>query len=122
MSFQYPTDQGQDLGEFAGWEPTTRRNHRPERGPSVFVRFWMGLKSAFSTMLHGAKGSKSVWSEWLEEAPAWLVSVMVHFLLVVILGLCAVGVQKKMAEMEVAVAPSYNFSDGELGVDWLGPR
>jgi hypothetical protein len=114
MSFQYPTDQGQDLGEFAGWE-ASRRHHRPKRGSSVFARLWMGLNSAFSTMVHGAKGNKSAWSEWLEEAPAWLVSVVVHFLLVVILGLCAVGVQKKMAEMEVEVAPSYNFSDGELG-------
>lgn len=113
MSFQYPTDQGQDLGEFAGWE--TPRRHRPERGPSFFTRLKIGTKNALSTMVHGAKGDKGAWSEWLEEAPAWLVSVVVHFLLVVILGLCAVGVQKKMAEMEVEVTPSYNFSDGELG-------
>jgi hypothetical protein len=111
MSLQ--VDQGHELSEFVDWD--VRRRSRPARGPSAFARFRNALKSGFATMLHGARGEKSAWAEMLEEAPAWLVSVVVHFLLVVILGLCAVSVQQKIAEMEVAVSPSYNFSDGELG-------
>ena len=110
-----PLDQGRDLSERDSWDVPQRKRAEPK--PPLTSRAWASTKRAFTTMLHGSKGhgEASWWSEFLAEAPAWLVSVVVHFLLVVILGLCAVGVQKKMAEMEIEVAPSYNFSDGDLG-------
>ena len=57
----------------------------------------------------------SWWEAWLEEAPAWLVSVLVHMGLVVVLGLCALGVQQHLSEsMDVQLAPVPNLSSDTL--------
>jgi hypothetical protein len=112
-----PLDSGPDLTEMGDWGAPRRKRAEPK--PAKMKRLWAKLKQGFHVMLQGSQDRQGVrgwWGEMVQEAPAWLVSVFVHFGMVVVLGLCAVGVQQKIAEkMEVAVAPDYSFSDGDLG-------
>jgi hypothetical protein len=55
------------------------------------------------------------WEEWLEEAPAWLVSLLIHMGLVIVLGLCALGVQQHFSEpMEVQIGSAESMPSGSL--------
>ncbi len=113
-----------DLAEIAVVDVLLRP--RFERRPPLTARLWAGTKKYFATMLHGAdavnRGEITWWSQLLEESPAWLVSVFVHFGIVVILGLCAVGIQKKVLEnLDVEVAPSEDYSD-EIFAETMGSQ
>ena len=120
-----PVENNHDLSALAVWD--VPRVPRGERRPWFGARLWSGMKHFFTAMINGvgaAKSEKEVtwWGELLEEAPAWVVSVVVHFLIVVILGLCAVGIQKQVIDnMDVDVSSAEDYSD-EVFAETLGSQ
>ena len=107
------------------WEAPRRRPK--QHHPGLIVRAWKQWQQArvvITKLLRGgfAGIEGKWWRDLLLESPPWLVSLVIHFTGIVVLGLLAVGVHQHIVkEIEVEIAPPEDYSK-EVFAESLGSQ